>query len=136
MPFLDANILFSAAHAPQARMRRLWMLAPPPSALLTSDQAILEAARNLPTSTHPALLDLLQDVRIVGTPPRHRRVDVPSVSLPDDDMAILQAAIAGAATHFLTGNRRHFGSYFGRRIVTLIVLPPAAYRTSKSDAAI
>jgi len=126
-PFLDANILFSAALAPNARMRRLWALDPAPATLMTSDQTIMEARRNLPLLTHPALLQLVEQLTMVLTPPRDLWIPLPTIALPDDDMAILQAAIAGGATHLLTGNRRHFGPYFGIQIDGLVILPPAAY---------
>ena len=38
------------------------------------------------------------------------------VSLPEKDVPILLAAIEARATHPLTGNLRHFGSYFGKRV--------------------
>lgn len=127
LPFLDANVLFSAVWAPRARMRRLWALQPAPAALLSSDQAVAEARRNLAASKHDDLLALLRSVRLVATPPRHRWLSFPVIQLPDNDMAILQAAIAGGATHLLTGDRRHFGPYYGQRVGGVLILPPAAY---------
>ena len=59
--------------------------------------------------------------------------DVPSsdlpqgVSLPDKDAPIVLAAIEGKATHLITGDIRHFGPYFGKKIQSILVLPPGNY---------
>jgi len=49
------------------------------------------------------------------------------VSLPEKDVPILLAAIEARATHLLTGDLRHFGSYFGKRVECILVLPPGEY---------
>ena len=36
------------------------------------------------------------------------------MKLPDDDLAIFGAALAGRATHFITGDKKHFGRYFNK----------------------
>ena len=104
--FLDANVLFSAAWAPVTVMRRLWALDPAAVSLMTSDRAIAEVRRNLPRARHAALKGLLRRVQRVRTPPKRKWRALASVRLPDKDMAILQAAISGGATHLLTGDRR------------------------------
>jgi hypothetical protein len=55
------------------------------------------------------------------------------VSLPEKDAPILLAAVAARATHLITGDLRHFGPLFSKRIAGLIILPPADYlgRTSR-----
>ncbi len=42
-------------------------------------------------------------------------------------MPILLAAIDGRATHLLTGDREHFGSFYRREIGGVLILPPAEY---------
>ena len=120
--FLDANVLFSAAYRPAAGIARLWKLKN--VELLTSDYAIEEARANLPDSEQQRRLqELLERVRVVtGQAPLPTHV-----SLPDKDRPILQAALYARATHLLTGDRRHFGRYFGRRIGSVLILPPAEY---------
>lgn len=49
------------------------------------------------------------------------------VRLPEKDQPILQAAIHARATHLLTGDKQHFGGYFGRKLGGALVLPPAEY---------
>ena len=57
------------------------------------------------------------------------------------DVPILLAAIAARATHLLTGDLRHFGSYLGKRVEGILVLPPGEYlrrygeKIRSSDAA-
>ncbi len=120
--FLDANVLFSAAYRPGARMARLWKLKN--VELLTSAYAAEEARVNLSErEQQDRLADLLETVRIViGISPLPREV-----SLPEKDWPILQAAIHARATHLLTGDKQHFGQYFGRRLGSVLVVPPAGY---------
>lgn len=125
--FLDANVLFSAAWSLTALMRRLWFLDAARVTLVTSDVAINEARRNLPSSKQADLDDLLEDVDEVPTPPLDNWLSPPSVRLPDKDLPILQAAIAAKATHLLTGDKTHFGPYFGQVIEGVLILPPASY---------
>jgi hypothetical protein len=49
------------------------------------------------------------------------------ITLPDKDLPILWAAMAARATHLITGDVRHFGPYFGKRIEGTLVLLPAHY---------
>jgi predicted nucleic acid-binding protein len=120
--FLDANVLFSAAYRPNAGLARLWELRG--VELLTSDYAAQEAATNLPEDDQRARLSkLLKKVRIVTA----LAPLPPEVALPEKDQPILQAALHAQATHLLTGDKEHFGRYFGLRLTGVLVLPPAEY---------
>jgi hypothetical protein len=44
--------------------------------------------------------------------------------MPDKDLPILRAALAGRATHLITGDQRDFGQYSGRRLGGVLVLRP------------
>ncbi|MGZ4836594.1 MAG: PIN domain-containing protein [Terriglobales bacterium] len=120
--FLDANVLFSAAYRPDAGIARLWKLKN--VELLTSHYAAEEARINLiDREQQQRLAELLVVVRIVtGISPLPREV-----SLPEKDRPILQAALHASATHLLTGDKQHFGQYFGRSLGGVLVLPPAEY---------
>jgi len=124
-PFLDANVLFSAAYRSSAGVARLWTV--PDVRLLSSTYAAEEARRNLDVAEERARLEkLLLDVTVVS------RVTLPeplasSVDLPDKDLPILAGALAAEATHLITGDRRHFGRYFGRSLEGIVVMPPARY---------
>ncbi|MGB7553938.1 MAG: PIN domain-containing protein [Candidatus Korobacteraceae bacterium] len=120
--FLDANVLFSAAYQPDTGIARLWKFKN--VELLTSAYAAEEARVNLSErEQQQRLTKLLETVRIVtgiSTLPRE-------VSLPEKDQPILQAALHVRATHLLTGDKQHFGQYFGRRFGGGLILPPAEY---------
>jgi uncharacterized protein len=49
------------------------------------------------------------------------------LDLPDKDLPIFLAALAGNATHLLTGDFKHFGRYFGKTVEGILILPPADY---------
>lgn len=120
--FLDANVLFSAAYRATAGIARLWTLEN--VELLTSTYAAEEARVNLSAREQQLrLAELLEGMRIVTGISA-----LPAgVNLPEKDRPILQAALHARATHLLTGDKQHFGQYFGRRLAGVWVLPPADY---------
>jgi predicted nucleic acid-binding protein len=109
--FLDANVLFTAAHRPQGKAALIVELAGEATwSLVTSELAIEEARRNL-MRKFPECLPRLDSIlgtvdRVSPSPP----YDCP-VPLPEKDQPILAAALRSEATHFLTGDRKHFGRY-------------------------
>jgi len=122
--FLDSNVLFSAAYLPEAGVRQLWGRTG--VELISSDYAIEEARRNLPSGeARDRLADLLGRVRRVASLP-----DRPlprGVTLPEKDRPILLAALQARATHLVTGDVTHFASYLGKRVEGLRIRTPAAY---------
>lgn len=123
--FLDANILFSAAYRENAGVRRLWSA--PNSELVTSDYAVEEARRNLADPDQRKRLDrLLESVEVIPV-----RILDPSlrgdVQLHDKDWPILGGAVGTGATHLITGDVRDFGSYFGQKVLGVLILPPSRY---------
>jgi predicted nucleic acid-binding protein len=110
--FLDANVLFTAAHNPDGLARLLFDLARHRVlTLITSDIAVAEARANLrlkAPAKAEALDRLLPDLEIVDQPSQPAHV----IELPDDDRLIFGAALAARATHLLTGDKKHFGPYF------------------------
>lgn len=116
--FLDANVLFTAAHNRSGKaalvielgIRGHWGLA-------TSGYAIEEARRNLEIK-FPGSLSTLEAFRpamkIVSS---GEGTNCP-VSLPEKDRPILEAAIRCKATHLLTGDRKHFGPFMNTPEVT------------------
>jgi hypothetical protein len=126
--FLDANVLFSAAWRPDAGVAVLWSLAD--VSLSSSSYAVEEADRNLNTREQKERLQaLLEAVRLAetGTLPQSARE---GIALPDKDWPIVAGAIAARCTHLITGDVKHFGAYFGRRIAGILVLPAAEYLRS------
>jgi predicted nucleic acid-binding protein len=108
---------------PNAGLLRLWKLK---NVLLCSSRYALEEARI-------NLTDEVQQVRLTRLATRIHLFDAlsselpPKVALPDKDIPILLAAIAAKATHLITGDVRHFGPYFGKKIAGILVLLPADY---------
>lgn len=127
--FLDANVLFTAAHNAAGRSAGLFALARQGRcALMASAHAIEEARRNLrlkyPEAETP-LDALCQTLSIV---PEAGRSDVDWAfghGLPIGDAAILAAAIRAKADLLVTGDRAHFGSLYGRRLRGVEVVSPA-----------
>jgi len=121
--FLDANVLFSAAYRTDSRLTQLWRI--PKAKLCSSHYALEEARINLENEGQRERLAMLsREVQLSSSPER----PFPSeISLPDKDKPILPAAIAAEGTHLLTGDIRHFGSYFGEQIEGITILPPAEY---------
>ena len=111
--FLDANILFTAAYSPEGLSALLFELRRRgiPIGLLTSEHAGGEARVNLQLKQPDALgrLErLLKLLEVVHTPAKSPI----ALSVPEDDLSIFGAALAAGATHFITGDRKHFGRYF------------------------
>lgn len=125
--FLDANVLFSAAYLPRSRLGKLWSL--PRVELVTSGLAALEARRNL-RAHRPEAVSVLAHLcrRITIMPEAMALPRLPgSISLPDKDLPILAAASAARCTHLLTGDARHFGALYGKRVAGVLVLRPGKY---------
>ena len=130
--FLDANVLFSAAYAPENCFLELWQRKG--IRLLSSEYAVQEVKRNL---TSDACLKRLKRLAAImeigpgyaaGLPP-----EAPAIAnLPEKDQPILVAAINARATHLLTGDRRHFGEFYGRRIGGVLIQSPGQYLHNKS----
>lgn len=121
--FLDANVLFSAAYRRESGLKKLWSL--DDVALITSRYALEEARRNLEEPAQGRLERLSSKVELVPEAPD--RPLPKEIVLPEKDQPILQAAIAAAATHLLTGDVTHFGRYFGRTVAGLLILTPGDY---------
>ncbi len=121
--FLDANVLFSAAYREGSPLMRLWHRSG--VELMTSAYAHAEAERHLNPSQRMRLTELMRGVRLVPDAPSPKFPE--ALSLRTKDIPILAAATAAGATHLITGDRRDFGPYFGKRLGKLLVLPPRDY---------
>ena len=120
--FLDANVLFSAAYG-NPDFKILWKRAGDGACLLlASPYVVEEVRRNLKdTGNLEALLE-----RVTLTPDPFPTPECP-VALPSKDRPVLMAAIAAGATHLLTGDRKDFGAYYRKRVLGVLILPPADY---------
>ena len=127
--FLDANVLFSAAHNPEGNARALFRLAAGGGiALVTSSYAAEEAVRNIKLKFPACTPDLaaLVERLVLGPEPASVLVsEVAATGLPQKDAPILAAAIAAHADILVTGDRRHFGPLYGTSVREVLILPPA-----------
>ena len=120
--FLDANVLFTAAHNESGKaalvvelgIRGHWRLA-------TTAYAVEEARRNLEIKFPGSMSRFEALCAAVKLVPSGRGETFP-VALPENDRPILEAAIRCKATHLLTGDRKHFGRFMNRPEVTAGVI--------------
>lgn len=119
--FLDANILFSASQ-PQSRMGLFLDALRDRADCLTNDYAVEEARRNLAAKFPDGLKSLerlVKQCEIVS-----QLTTVLEVELPLKDVPILGGAIAGGATHLLTGDEKDFGKFWGKTIKGVKIVSP------------
>ena len=120
--FLDANVIFTAAHNSEGKVAFLFAHAAStgtassnlPWALLSSAYAIEEARRNIAVKYPRAVAafeGLLPRLAVVPEPASARL----SLPLPAKDQPIWSAALASGATHFLIDDLRDFGPHVNRR---------------------
>jgi len=116
--FLDANVLFAAAHSPGGRARALFDLADHGVCnLVTSAHAVEEARRNLALKSPPnlgVLDDLLGSIEIAPEAGPRLAAWAAGLGLPANDAPILAAAVAAGVEALVTGDRTHFGHLFGK----------------------
>ena len=119
--FPDANILFSAAQ-PHSRMRALLEVLIDRAECLTNAYAAEEARRNLATK-FPAGLQPLEETcrRCKFTSRLPASLEIP---LASKDQPILGGAVAGHASHLLTGDERDFGKLWGKTIQGVKIVSP------------
>lgn len=126
--FLDANVLFSACVSHAGRAAALVDLARSRVCdLLASPHAIEETRRNL-ALRYPDHQDRLPPVLAVVTTVSEAPPELVQwardLGLPEQDAPIMAAAVQAQADGLVTGDRLHFGRFFGRvekgvRIVSL-----------------
>ena len=119
--FLDANILFSGAR-PNSRMGAFLETLSRQADLLTNAYAFEEARRNLELK-FPDSLKVLEKLARQCEMISQLSVDL-EVELPHKDQPILGGAVAGRATHLLTGDERDFGKFWGKTVQGVKIVSP------------
>jgi predicted nucleic acid-binding protein len=122
--FLDANVLISASWKDNSKVARIWHIAG--VELVTSNYVIDECRRNLPRpEQRDRLDDFLSSVRILD----FERAPVLEASppLPAKDQPVLAAAVLSRADFLVTGDRKHFGAWYGTTLLGLRIEPPARF---------
>ncbi len=113
-PFLDANVLFTAAYNPHGLARLLFDLEKRKALFLLASRLAIEEARiNLEIKKPAALADLAKLIGSLHLSQLPARPPL-DLDLPPKDLKIFSAAVAGKATHLLTGDKKHFGRHFNQ----------------------
>lgn len=130
--FIDANVLFTAAHNPEGKAAFIISLgAEKVWEVCTSTFAVEEARRNLRAkypSAEKKLAELLSSVTVVleqsGAP-------YPDI-LDKKDRPIFQAAYVCRASHLITGDLAHFGALMNKPKKTsgITITTPARFLSS------
>lgn len=120
--FLDANVLFTAAHNSHGKASIVIDLAERGHwEVVTSAFCVAEARLNLERKM-PAALDRLEDIlQVVRLVPDVAGERCP-ISLPVKDRPVFESAVRCGAKRFLTGDRRHFGPYMNRSKETMGII--------------
>jgi hypothetical protein len=114
--FLDANILFSAAKSDGAVRRLLALLLDAGHECHADAYVVEEARRNLALKAPgslPALDRLLGGVHVAQATPQPDMAAVPG-SLAEKDRPVLAAAMQLRCQALVTGDRSHFGAFYGK----------------------
>ncbi|HXP11513.1 MAG TPA: PIN domain-containing protein [Acidobacteriaceae bacterium] len=119
--FLDTNVLISAAWKDGSKVIQLWELAN--VQLLTSPYVLIECRRNLPGRDQQLRLErLLEKIEIFHA---HQGIVLPeNTLLPDKDLPVLAAAVFARADFLVTGDKRHFGQWYGAAFLGVRIDPP------------
>ena len=128
--FLDANILFSGA-LPHSRMRAFLDFLCQEFECVTNAYAAEEARRNLELKFPTAVrhLDpLVRKCTLVKAVAAGLKVELLLKDIP-----IIGGAVAGHATHLLTGDEKDFGRYFGDTIEGVKVVSPKLLAEELAD---
>lgn len=128
--FLDANVLFSAAHRETNSVRIFFVLAGAGVCdLVSSAYAVEEARRNI-LRKYPErasdLLALTATLSLCGEANRPTLAWAAQHGLPAKDVPILAAAVQAQADILVTGDRTDFGHLYRKTLRGVRILPPVA----------
>jgi len=119
--FLDANVLVSAAWKENAETARIWQL--DGAKLVTSNYVMAEVQRNLATVVQiERLRGLMTSVEVFFFPQLPEPVE--ALALPAKDRPVLAGAVQARADYLITGDKKHFSNWFGKRICGVRIEPP------------
>lgn len=122
--FLDANVLVSAAWKDASKVARLWQI--PNVELIASNYVVAECKRNLPHPDQQVRLgEFLLSMRVIDFQKTPVLENPPA--LPEKDQHVLAAAVLARADFLVTGDRKHFGAWYGTKILGVRVEPPARF---------
>lgn len=125
--FLDANILFSAARADGA-VRQLLAIAAGAGHELWADAYVVEEARRNLAAKSPAglpVLDALVARMTLRSLVAGAALSADAARLPEKDRPVLAAAIHHRCDVLVTGDRSHFGVFYGKTHQGVTIVSPA-----------
>ena len=114
--FLDANVLFSAAKSDGAVRRLLALLVEAGHECWADGYVVEEARRNLIAKASagvPTLDTLLARIHLAAAHP-HPAAPEETLAIPEKDRPVLAAAIRSECAALVTGDRNHFGAFYGK----------------------
>ncbi len=119
--FLDANVLISAAWKEGGEIALIWQMKG--VRLITSNYVMGEVQRNLhQVSQIERLRGLMRSVQIVAF---ETLPEIPeAIALPEKDRPVLGGAVLAHADHLVSGDKRHFGAWYGTRIRGVRITAP------------
>ena len=130
--FLDANVLFTAAHNPDGKAALIISFGEAGILQIrTSAFAAEEARRNLSAKFPNTLMQFSEIFQTAAIVPERPDAPFPP-DLTEKDRPIFQAALACKATHLITGDIAHFGGFMRRPAKTLgiVIMTPAQFLDS------
>ena len=130
--FLDANVLFTAAHNPDGKAALIISFGKEGiMQLCKSAFAVEEAHRNL-AAKYPAALKQLSELLKTPTIVPERPDAIFPPDLTEKDRPIFQAALVCKATHLITGDTAHFSSFMRKPAKTfgIVIMTPAQFLDS------
>ncbi|MBM3522210.1 MAG: PIN domain-containing protein [Alphaproteobacteria bacterium] len=124
--FLDANVLFSAARNDGAIRRLLGLMRDRGHECWVDAFVVEEARRNLEAKSPGSLPDLHALLRHVRMAPAGRQLSTSTdlAALPEKDRPVLDAAIRAGCDALVTGDRTHFGRFYGDRLGGIAIHSP------------
>lgn len=124
--FLDANILFSAAKSDGAVRTLVQELLHLGHECCADAYVVEEARRNLiakAPGAGAALERLLQQVSVAALQPSGALPEE-AQALPEKDRPVFAGAVRSGCDVLLSGDRTHFGAWFGKRIAGVTIHSP------------
>src|SRR5262245_8048585 len=116
--FLDANVLFSAARSDGAVRRLLALLIDAGHECCADAYVAEEAHRNLLAKAPeglPVLDGFLARMYVAVAHPDPETLEV-ALAVPEKDRPVLAAAIRLECDVLVTGDRTHFGAFYGKKL--------------------
>lgn len=124
--FIDSNILFSTCYRSPNLFERLWTI--PNVRIVTAGYCVSEVRRNLRSSEQTGRLDQwLSRTHIVEDCPESEFPE--TLMLPAKDVPVLAAAAHCKADILITGDRNHFGRYYGHQVFGVFVESSEMFRS-------